>query len=210
MGPDDEDALRGIFGVRRARASALAILAAWGGAACAGRPPASGGPAARDTTGSSLGSMPLAAVYQLESTGAPPPDTTVVTPVGIPRTVVLRHAPPDNVLFATVRFDSLAFQGAARDSVTIHVTPRPGAYGLSVTTSAPFTSATITFSYPVHFFAPSGARQRYGSDLAVERALAIASLARDTVTFLPSVRPATDNISAIIPGSGTYLVAVPR
>ncbi len=163
-----------------------------------------------DTTGSGFGTMPLAAVYQLESTGAPPPDTTVLTPAGVARTIVLRHAPPDNVVFASIAFDSSAFQTSAGRQVEVQVTPRPGAYGLTVRSSAPFSAARLTFAYPVHFFAPRGAREQYGSDLQVERALAIAQLDGLAVTFLASVRPSTDHISTIIPGPGTYLVAVPR
>jgi hypothetical protein len=163
-----------------------------------------------DTTGSTLGTLPLAGVYQLESTGAPPPDTTVMTPAGLPRTIVLRHAPPDNVVFAEVAFDSAAFQVPAGQQVEIQVTPRPGAYGLTLRTSAPFSAASITFSYPVHFFAPAGARARYGSDIEVERVLAIARLEGDAATFLPSVRPGTDELRTIVQQAGTYLVAVPR
>jgi hypothetical protein len=163
-----------------------------------------------DTTGSRLGAMPLAAVYQLESTGAPPPDTTVMTQAGLARTIVLRHAPPDNVLFAEIAFDSAAFLAGAGRAIEVQVTPRPGAYGFTLRTSAGFSAARVTFAYPVHFFAPGGARTRYGSDLDVERALAIARLDGDTVTFLPSVRPATDQLSTTITQAGTYLVAVPR
>ncbi len=154
--------------------------------------------------------MPLAAAYLLESTGAPPPDTTIMTPAGIARTIVLRHAPPDNVVFAEVAFDSSAFQTAPGREVQVRVTPTPGAYGLTVRTSVPFTSAQVTFAYPVHFFAPGGARTRYGSDLRVESALAIARLDGDTVTFLPSIRPATDHLSTSVASAGTYVVAVPR
>lgn len=163
-----------------------------------------------DTTGSTLGTLPLAGIYQLESTGAPPPDTTVMTPAGLPRTIVLRHAPPDNVVFAEIAFDSAAFEAAAGQQVEIRVTPRPGAFGLTLRTSAPFSSASVTFSYPVHFFAPAGARARYGSDIEVERVLAIARLEGDAATFLPSVRPATDRLRTIVHRAGTFVVAAPR
>lgn len=206
-----EDALSGIFRRATVRASAPAAIALLGLlAACGGPPPlATSGPV-MDTTGSALGTLPLAGIYQLESTGAPPPDTTVMTPAGLPRTIVLRHAPPDNVVFAEVAFDSAAFQAPAGQPVEIQVTPRPGAYGLTLRTSAPFSSAAITFSYPVHFFAPAGARARYGSDIEVERVLAVARLEADAATFLPSVRPSTDHLRAIVDRAGTYLVAAPR
>jgi hypothetical protein len=154
--------------------------------------------------------MPLTTVYPLESTGAPPPDTTVTITAGVPRAIELRHSPPDNALFAEITFDSASFPASAGRTVEVHVTPRPGAYNLTVQSSIPFTSAQLRFAYPVHFFAPAAARTRYGSDLAVERALAIGRLEAGVVTFLPSVRPATDNISAAIAGPGTYLVAAPQ
>lgn len=207
----DEDALSGIFRGATARASAAVGIAVLGLlAACGGPPPVTSTGPVMDTTGSTLGTLPLAGIYQLESTGAPPPDTTVMTPAGLPRTIVLRHAPPDNVVFAEVAFDSAAFQAPAGQQVEIQVTPRPGAYGLTLRTSAPFSAASITFAYPVHFFAPAGARARYGSDLEVERVLAIARLEGDVATFLPSVRPATDQLRTVINRGGTYLVAVPR
>lgn len=187
---------------------ALVFAAALSG--CGGAPPPASNGQVVDTTGARLGSMPLAAVYQLESTGAPPPDSAVIATAGLPRTVVLRHAPPDNVVFAEVAFDSAAFQATAGREVEIRVTPRPGVYGITLSTSAPFTAARITFAYPVHFFAPAGARARYGGDLGVERALAIARLDGEAVTFLPSTRPATDHLSTVVTQPGTYLVAVPR
>lgn len=201
--------MNGIFRVARRGASGTVALATLL-AGCGGAPPPSPNGIVVDTTGARLGSMPLSGVYQLESTGAPPPDSTVMATAGIPRSVVLRHAPPDNVVFVEVAFDSSAFQAAPGREVEIHVTPRPGVYGLTLSTSAPFTAARITFAYPVHFFAPAGARTRYGGDLGVERALAIARLDGQVVTFLPSTRPATDHLSTVVTQPGTYLVAVPR
>ncbi|HET8633556.1 MAG TPA: hypothetical protein VFL88_05360 [Gemmatimonadales bacterium] len=193
------------------RASAPAVLGLLCAlVACGGPPPVATTGPVMDTTGSTLGTLPLAGIFQLESTGAPPPDTTVTTRAGLPRTIVLRHAPPDNVMFAEVAFDSAAFQVPAGQEVEIQVTPRPGAYGLTLRTSAPFSAASITFAYPVHFFAPAGARTRYGSDIEVERVLAIARLEGDVATFLPSVRPATDQLRTIVERAGTYLVAAPR
>jgi len=154
--------------------------------------------------------MPLTAVYLLESTGSPPPDTTVQATAGAPRTIVVRHPPPDNVVFAEIAFDSAAFQAGAGQPVEVRVTPRPGVYEFTLTTSVPFSSARITFAYPVHFFAPRGAQARYGSDLRVEAALAIGRVDGGLVTFLPSVRPATDRLSAAVSQAGTYLVAAPR
>lgn len=193
------------------RASAPVVVVLLGAlGACGGPPPVTAGGPVMDTTGSTVGTLPVSGIYQLESTGAPPPDTTVVTPAGLPRTIVLRHAPPDNVVFAEVGFDSAAFLVPRGQQVEIQVTPTPGAYGLTLRTSAPFSAASITFSYPVHFFAPAGARTRYGSDIEVERILAIARLDGDLATFLPSVRPATDELRTVVQRAGTYLVAAPR
>jgi hypothetical protein len=176
-------------------------------AACGGR---GGSEAAVDPALATLGTMPLEAVYQIETTGSPPADTTLSIPAGEPRVVLLRHGPPQNVVFAEVRFDTAAFQAAAGTPVSVTIRPRPGTYGLVLESGAPVRSAQITFKYAVHFLAPSGALARYGSDIAVERALGIGRLDGGTVVFLPSARPAIDNLRATIASAGTYLVGAPR
>jgi len=155
------------------------------------------------------GTMALDAIFQLEMGGAPPADTAVMFTTGERRVIVLRHGPPDNAVFAEIQFDSAAF--AARGSpVQVTVRPRPGVYGVTIESGTPFTTATLTFKYAVHFLDPTGARARYGSDIAYERALGIARLDGANVTFIPSTRPALDNLAARVTLPGTYLVAAPR
>jgi hypothetical protein len=190
-------------------ASAILIFAsgALALAACGGRP----GPEDRvDPAEAALGTMPLDSVWQIETTGSPPGDTTVAFPAGRSRVVLVRHGPPENVVFAEVRFDSASFPGAGGTPVTVTIRPRPGTYGLALETSAPLGRAEVTFRYAVHFQAPSGALAKYGSDIGVERALGIGRLEDGVVTFLPTLRPAIDNLQAVIPSAGTYLVGAPR
>ncbi len=176
-------------------------------AACGGRRRAEPAPLPGQT-GTTLGTLPAASVVELEVAGAQPSDTTVTAQAGIPRTVVVRHGFPDNAVFAEVRFDSLAFSGGS--DVTITVRPLPGLYGVTIETSHPFATATLTFHYAVHFLAPAEARVTHGSNIAFERTLAIGRLDAEQVTFITSHRPATDLLRAEITQSGTYLVGAPR
>ena len=173
--------------------------------ACGGR---SAGTA--DPSTATLGTMPLDSVYQIETTGSPPRDSTVTLIAGTPRVVLLDHGPPANVVFAEVRFDTAAFQASSGAEVRVTLRPRPGIYGLSVESSAPLREAHLTFKYAVHFLAPAAAHARYGNDIAVERALGIGRLESGAVTFLQTTRPAMDNLHAIIASAGTYLLAAPR
>lgn len=205
--------LRGIFGGPVGRASSakrgvalLCCILLLSG--CGGRRRAEPAPLPGES-GSSLGTMPAAAVAELEVAGVQPSDTSVTTPAGLPRTVVVRHGFPDNAVFAEVRFDSAAFGGRGAD-VTITIDPLPGLYGVTIESSRPFTSAELTFHYAVHFLAPAEARNKHGSNIAFERTLAIGKLEGDQVTFLTSHRPATDLLRATIAGPGTYIVGAPR
>ncbi len=78
-------------------------------------------------------------------------------------------------------------------------------------TVIPARGATIKFKYPVHFEPPRDAVTRYGSLARFEQALAVGMLADGTnFALLPSLRPASDNLEAALPGPGTYMVAAPR
>lgn len=112
-------------------------------------------------------------------------------------------------MFAEVAFDSASFAGGA-GPVQVTIRPRPGVYGIDLQSGSELRQARVTFKYAVHFLAPADARQRYGSDIAFERLLFVGRLEGDRVTFLPSTRPATDNLSATLPGSGSYIVSAPR
>jgi len=160
-----------------------------------------------------LAPRPLAQVFVLEASGAQPEDTSLTVASGTPRVVVVRRSAPDYGIFAQLHFPESSLTapaGAAEAKVTI--SPRPSLYGLDlVVTGNVSPGATIVFSYGAHFVAPAGARQRYGSNLAFEKELAIARLEESgQVIFLPTSRGSSDMLSAPLAGPGRYLVAAPR
>jgi len=208
--------LPGIFGGRGGGASgwparrlvAAALLgAAPAAAGCGGRKPI----VAEGEVVNAPQRIAMAETYLLEVSGVAPADTVLTIPAGTERIVVLRHGPPDNAVFAEVAFDSASFQAPRGTPVDVTIRPRPGLYGIELTASAPIGSAELTFKYAVHFSAPAAAVQRYGTAILYERALAIGLLVdgRDLL-LLPSTRPASDNLRARLPSSGTYIVAAPR
>jgi hypothetical protein len=153
----------------------------------------------------------MARLFQLETGGPPPNDTSLTLVSGTPRVVVLYHA-GESIVFARLSFESAAF-GDSGQTVQVTVRPRPGIYGLDVATSLPFRGglAAITFVYGRYFSAPARARQVYGSDVAFERALAVGHLLNDgQVSLLPTSRPAPDNVQAALPIPGSYLLAAPQ
>ena len=157
--------------------------------------------------------IPLASAIVLETAGPPPADTTVTFTAGEPRVVVLRHGPPENLVFAEVTFAANAFHADSGRPVEVEIRPRPGVYGLDLLTSVSFSEgASVVFKYPRYFSAPAKARAAYGSDMLYERALAIGQLlgTGQSLALLPSTRPFTDNLQAALPSPGTYLVAAPE
>jgi hypothetical protein len=149
----------------------------------------------------------------LEASGAAPEDTVVDVLRARRRAIVLRRSAPDFGLFATLEFGATADTAApAGAAAHVRLKPTPGLYGLEVTIEGAVSdTATITFSYGTHFVAPAGARERYGSHLAFEKALAIGKAGDDgIVVFLPTSRPGSDMLSAPLQGPGRYLVAAPR
>jgi hypothetical protein len=176
-------------------------------AACGGGAPASRG----EQPAPSPRVIPLARAIVLGTAGSPPPDTNVAFTTGAPRTIILRYGPPDNVVFAELIFPANAFADSGQ-TVRVDLRPRPGVYGVDLTTSyAMRGGATIVFKYARYFSAPARARAVYGSDIAFEKALAVGEVQSDSMlNLLPSTRPAADNLSAIIRASGRYLVAAPE
>lgn len=178
-------------------------------AGCGGhKPVASGTPA----TPAAARVLPLQRVIVLETSGSPPSDTSVTFPTGSARAIVLRHGPPDNIVFARLMFTAAAF-GDSGQTVQVDVHPRPGVYGLDLATSLPLRErgATVVLEYARHFSAPALARHVYGSDGAFERALAVGRLLPEgQIELLPSFRPAADNLGASLPAPGSYLVAAPQ
>lgn len=155
--------------------------------------------------------LPLARTIALETAGPPPGDTSVTFTTGTPRVIVMYHG-GESIAFARLSFDAAAFGDSGR-AVQVDVRPRPGVYGLDLTTSLPFRGgqAAVTFVYGRYFSAPVRARQVYGSDVAFEKALAVGQLLPDgQVTLLSSARPAADNLHAPLPATGGYIVAAPQ
>lgn len=190
-----------IFGWRF-RLASMALVAACGARRASG----TGDPAPTQV-------LPRDRVFILESTGPQAEDTLVVFSPRQDRTVVLRRGPPDNTVFLLLRFPAgSALPPQGTDSVRLAIRPSPGLYGVELDTPASFRDgAEIRFSYAVHFTAPAGARERYGSDLALERALHIGLLGADgRLTLITSQRPASDILAAPLPRPGRYLVGAPR
>ena len=155
--------------------------------------------------------LPLARVIALETSGPTPSDTSVSFTAGTPQSIVLRQGPPENVPFARLEFPAGAF-GDSGQTVTVGVRPRPGVYGLEVTTSLPLRAGgTVRFIYARFFSGPARAKAVYRSDIAYERALAVGRLLpEDQIELLSSTRPAPDNLEAALPAAGSYLVAAPQ
>src|SRR4051794_4055109 len=192
---------------RRATASCMVVVA--GLIACGGRAPVSSSSSPGLTTPRIL---PLSRVIVLETSGPPASDTSVTFAAGEERVVVLRHGPPENIVFARLTFLADAFADSGQ-TIKVDVHPRPGVYGLDLTTSQPFREnrANLVFEYARFFSAPSRARQVYGSDVVFERALASGRLLPDAhIELLPPSRPAADNLGAELPAPGSYLVAAPQ
>lgn len=186
-------------------ASALAVLT---GIGCGGRSGSGGQLSPSERGGVTLSESQA---YVLESWGAQPTDTSFTMEAGLPRRVTLRYGPPDNTIFAEVFFPDSVFADSGKQ-VQVTIAPIPGLYGIELDTSVPLQKdVRVVFKYAVHFAVPLGARERYGSNAAFERALAIAKINPDgSYTTLPSRRPASDNLAASLPSAGKYVIVAPR
>ena len=188
----------------------LLVYALGAALACGGRRPSVPVPES-PATPTAPRQLPLDRVFLLETSGPPPPDTSVTFTTGSPRIIDLYHG-GESITFARLSFEAAAFGDSGR-TVKVDVHPRPGIYGLDVTTSLPLRggAASVTFEYSRYFSAPARAKQVYGNDVAFERVLAVGQLLPDhQVELLPSTRPATDNLRAALPAPGSYVVAGPR
>lgn len=196
--------MAGIFRRLGGRASWLCLAAA----ACGGSRSSGDGETAAPA---GIRIFPLSEAIVLETSGPPPPDTTVTFIAGEPRTIVLRHGPPEYIVFAELIFPPPAFAEHGRE-VRVDVRSRPGVYGLEVATSLPIRgSAAVVFKYARYFAAPAKARAVYGSDVAYERGLGVGRLMPGgMLALLPSTRPAPDLLQAPLSAAGTYLVAAPQ
>ena len=179
--------------------------------ACGGRKPSVVERPAEPVAPAAPRVLPLARVFVLETSGPAPPDTSVSFTTGNPRVIVLYHG-GESITFARLTFEAGAFGDSGR-TVEVEVRPRPGIYGLDLTTSLPLrgSGAAVTFEYTRYLSAPARARQVYGSDVAFERILAVGRILPDAeVELLPSTRPAADNLRAALPAPGSYIVAGPQ
>jgi hypothetical protein len=147
----------------------------------------------------------------LETSGPPPRDTVVEFVTGQRRVIILRHGPPENIVFAQVDFPATAFADSGRP-VRAEVRPRPGVYGLDLSTSLPLKrEASVSFNYARYFTAPARARAVFGEDAVFERALAVGQVRSDSLlALLPSAWPASDVLRADISTAGRYLAAAAR
>ena len=87
-----------------------------------------------------------------------PSDTSVTFTAGKPQTIVLRHGPPENIVFARITFSPEAFADSGQ-TVKVDVHPRPGIYGIDLSTSLPMREkgASLVFEYARFFSAPARA-----------------------------------------------------
>lgn len=177
--------------------------------ACGGRAPSAPGDTPAPTA---LRVIAAADAIVLETAGPPPPDTAVTFTAGERRAIILRHGPPDHIVFAELWFMPDAFGADSGREVRVEVRPRPGVYGVDIATSIPIRgSAALVFKYARYFSAPARAGETYGNDALYERALAVGRLRADgRLVLLPSSRPAADVLRAPLAEAGAYLVAAPR
>ncbi len=197
--------MTGISRGLRSRASWLCLVLA----ACGSRASSGSGGGAEPTVARVI---PLAEAIVLETAGPPPPDTAVTFMAGERRVIVLRHGPPENIVFAELWFLPESFAADSGREVRIEVRPRPGVYGVEVASSHPIgPGASLVFKYARYFSAPARARTIYGNDAVYERGLAIGRIQPNgLLALLPSTRPASDVLRAPMAGAGSYLVAAPQ
>ena len=155
--------------------------------------------------------LALGQTWVLESSALPPADTTDTLIAGQARHILLRAPAPDNTTLADVYFGETAFRAPPGTRIPVALHPRPGVYGVDISTATPLADGgSITFKYAMHFSAPAGALQQYGTPRQVEGALAIGLIAGDQITLLATRRPAADNLEADFTTAGSYVVAGPR
>ena len=197
------------FSALGARRSALGWVGLVLAVGCGGPPKVTPGVSVVKPAPPPPAAVRIGGAFVLESGGTAPDDTVVVVAVRRGRVIMVRRGAPDNSLFARI---SIPPDTARSDSARVTVRPRPGVYGIDLESDRPLPAGvTLTISYALHFVAPAGARDRYGSDLGFERVLHIAQATLDSqVVFLPTNRPGSDLLGATIPGPGRYLVSAPK
>jgi hypothetical protein len=145
----------------------------------------------------------------LGRSGLTPMDTTLTIASNVGRVVVLRHPPPDNAIFAML---DIPGDSAATDSIRIELLPVPGSYGVNIQATPRLpVGMRLTFSYAVHFQAPSDAITGYISATRYEQALGVGRVEPDNrLRFVAGDRPAADMLRVPVTGAGVYHVAAPK
>lgn len=148
----------------------------------------------------------------LESSGATVPDTAVTFAVATGRTIVLRHARPDDAIFLVLQFPASKDSLRTHDSVHVTIHPTPGKYAFTLATPDKIGSGgQATFSYAIHFRTPGDAVAKYPSLGRFEAQLVPGAIGADNkVEFLVGARPAADMIRFALAGPGTYGLMVTR
>jgi hypothetical protein len=151
-------------------------------------------------------------VWLLEASGTAVRDTSVTFAAAAGRTIMLRHAEPDDAIFAVLTFPATKDSLRSRDSVHVMIHPLPGHYAFALATSDKLgPGAQATFYYAMHFQTPSDAVSKYPSPGRFEAALAPATIGADNkVVFLVGNRPAADAIRLAVTAAGTYALAALR
>jgi hypothetical protein len=151
-------------------------------------------------------------VWLLEASGAPVADTSVIFAVATGRTIVLRHAPPDNAIFVMVTFPASKDSLRTRDSMHVTIQPTPARYAFTLATPDKIEAGVqATFSYAIHFQTPAGARTTYPVPGRFEAQIGPAQIGADNkVQFLVGARPAADMIRFPVTIPGTYALAAVR
>ncbi len=166
------------------------------------------------SAGTKVNTTPIAAsaVWILERSGASPPDTTVTFRASEGRTIVMRHGAPDNAIFAILSIPPAATTARSGDSTTISLSPSPGRYGVTISsTDSLGAGIQLTFSYATHFQEPSEATTKYPTPGQFEQATApLLVLPTGQVQFVVNQRPAADMIRFPVSATGTWLLAAPR
>lgn len=185
------------------------MLIACGVAGCA---PKQFGVSSGPTPAEQLAALPPQAADQLlfpDRSGVSPPDTMVRVAARIGRTIVLRHAPPDNAVFAIL---AVPADSTAADSLTLTLRVTPGRYGLMVQGEPRLPAGTVlTFSYAIHFQAPPEVPSAaYPTITRFADWLAVGQLLTDGgLRYHPTTRPGGDLLRIVLEGGGEYLVAAP-
>jgi hypothetical protein len=185
------------------------LLAACGGGRSAN---AAGAVPAEPTGPQEVRSLSRSAANVIEVGGIAPNDTILVVRKGEARTLILRHGPPDRAEFLQLDLPATVFAGAAKDSIRVTVTTRPGVYGVDLSADADWgPGVQLAFKYAVHFFPPDGAIRKYGTLTEVAKRLSVARRDRNgDLTLYYTTQPGPDIARAFITGEGSWVMVVAK